>query len=502
MRTLRFRTALIWLSLVSVCAACATNPVTGKRELSFMSPERERALGAQEAEKVSAQIGLVDDAELVAYVDSIGQRLVGNVEKRLVEGVAPPTTEYHFAIADMPEPNAFALPGGWIYVSRGLLSIANSEDEVANVVGHEIGHVVARHSAQRYTRQVVTGVGSIAATIGAAVLLGGDAGQTVGQLSQALGAGLIASYGRDQERQSDEVGQALAADTGYDPAAIAEFFRALEREEIRLTGTKRLPSWLDSHPVTSERIASSTERAERLRVTPNPAVSKDPESFLVKLEGLLVGPNPAEGIFRGDRFLHPGFNFTMEFPAGWQQVNQKVAVLGVAPNQEAIVALEAQSGTDPRAAAAEFAQQAGITLQGGRELKIGGFAAYQAVAEVSTQNGARIAVDLTWIAHPQLMFRITGQTLAEKFRSFEPRFRATAESVRTLTRQERASITEKRIHLVRAKSGETLEALSRRTQNAWSVEETASANAISENAPLTGGRLVKITREVPIPVEN
>ena len=141
------------------------------------------------------------------------------------------------------------------------------------------------------------------------------------------------------------------------------------------------------------------------------------------------------------------------------------------------MALEAQSGTDPRAAAAEFAQQAGIALQGGRELKIGGFAAYQAVAEASTQNGARIAVDLTWIAHPQLMFRITGQSLAEKFRSFEPRFRATAESVRTLTRQERASITEKRIHLVRAKSGETLEALSRRTQNAWSVEETASANA-------------------------
>ena len=498
MRTLQSRSAIIWLSLISLCAACATNPVTGKRELSFMSPERERALGAQEAEKVAAQIGLVDDAELTAYVDSIGQRLVGNVHKRLVEGVAPPTEEYHFAVADMPEPNAFALPGGWIYVSRGLLSIANSEAEVANVVAHEIGHVVARHSAQRYTRQVVTGVGSVAATIGAAVLLGGDAGQTVGQLSQALGAGLIASYGRDQERQSDEVGQALAADTGYDPAAMAEFFRALEREEIRLTGTKRLPSWLDSHPVTSERIASSTERSSRLRVTPNPEVPKGPESFLAKLEGLLVGPNPAEGVFQDRRFLHPGFNFTMEFPEGWQLANQKVAVLGVAPNQEAIVALEGQPGTDPRAAAAEFAQKSGVTLQGGRELRIGGFDAYHAVAEASAQSGARIAVDLTWIAQPEVMFRITGQTLAENFRTFEPRFRATAESVRALTRTERASIKAKRIHLVRAKSGETLAALSRRTQNAWSVEETASANAISESARLTGGRLVKITREAPV----
>ena len=174
------------------------------------------------------------------------------------------TSSYRFHVADMPEPNAFALPGGYIYVSRGLLVIANSEAELANVIGHEIGHVAARHASQRETRSVGVGLLSALGTIVAGVAAGGQAAQAVSQLGQIAGAGLIASYGRDQERQADEVGQQLAAESGWDPGGgVTTSSSTLERQTTLEHG-ERLPSFLDSHPMTSERAQATAARARSL----------------------------------------------------------------------------------------------------------------------------------------------------------------------------------------------------------------------------------------------
>jgi predicted Zn-dependent protease len=487
--SLRLRFGRSGLVAALLLVACATNPVTGKQEFTLMSSEREAALGRQVAEQVAREIGLVEDPELAAYLDGLGQRLAAHSPRRDVV--------YRFAVADMPEPNAFALPGGWIYVSRGLLAIANSEAELANVVGHEIGHVAARHAAQRETR--ATGVGLLAAlgSVAAGAAGGQPAANAAAQLGQLAGAGYIASYGRDQERQADEVGQRIAADTGYDPAAMASFLGTLERESLLRSGGRPRPSFLDSHPVTGERVQATAARAAGLAVAPAPVEAVSREAFLDRLEGLLLGPDPAEGVFHGERFLHPGLGIALDFPAGWPTQNTRDAVGAGAPRQDAFLVLQAQGASeDPLRAAQRFSEAHRLPLGEGVRLRVGGWEAYRAWAEARS-GGSPVALELTWIAHPQLTLRLTAMASEPRFRVYSESFRAAARSLHPLTRAERAGIQERRLRVVRAREGEGLAGLSRRTGNAWSVAETAVANGLPQEVSLGAGERVKIAVEAP-----
>jgi len=482
------RRSILLLAGALAVNGCAINPVSGQPEISFMSVERENELGRQGAQEVEQTIGLVKTPALTAYVDELGQRLAQHSPRRDVR--------YRFAVADMPEPNAFALPGGYIYVSRGLLVIANSEAELANVIGHEIGHVAAKHASQRETRSVGVGVLSALGTIAAGAVAGGPAAQAVSQLGQIAGAGLIASYGRDQERQADEVGQKLAAESGWDPAAVSRFFTTLERQTTLEHG-ERLPSFFDSHPMTSERAQATAARARSLSVVPGPPIAKTQAEFLHKLDGLLIGPDPGQGVFRGSRFLHPGLGLALDFPEGWQTQNAADAVGAISPQRDALVVLETQGPPgDPRLAASKFSQASGITLQNTASGSQGGMQTFHGLVGRQTQNGP-VVYDLTWIAHPKLMLRLTGMTPQSRFQSQAGVFARVARSVSQLDASERASIRERRLRVVEARAGETLSALSSRTRNVWSLDETSIANGLSREPRLAGGQLVKIAVEVP-----
>ena len=285
------RSFVVFTSLFALACATVVNPVTGERELQGLSTPQEIELGKQASRQVAAEMGIYDDPELGRYVRQLGDRLARFSPRQ--------DLPYSFQIVKMKEVNAFALPGGHIYVSRGLLALANSEDELAGVIGHEIGHVAARHHAQRQTRATGVGLATVLGTLAAAALGGAEAAQSVGQLGQVAGAGFIASYGRDQERQSDDVGQRIAAEAGYDPAAIGDFLESLGREERLRTGRSRQPSFLDSHPSTPERVAATRERAQRLVRTNAAPIAPDDGAFLRRLEGLLVGEDPAEDCFAG-----------------------------------------------------------------------------------------------------------------------------------------------------------------------------------------------------------
>ncbi len=486
---LRRKIAVALVAFVAAALACVTNPVTGQREISLMSVEQERAAGAQAAKQVAEQIGLVEDPALDAYIDAIGQRLAQYSPRQDVT--------YQFAVADMAEPNAFALPGGWIYVSRGLLAISNSETELANVIGHEIAHVAARHSAQRQTRSVGVGLLSVLGAVVAGAAGGQQAAAQAMQLGQAVGAGLIASYGRSQENESDDIGQRLSAQAGWDPRGMASFLQTLQRESVLRTGQERMPSFLDSHPMTSDRVQATSARAGQLGYRPQPEIAGSHAAFLRRLSGLLLGSDPKEGIFRDELFLHPGLDFTLQFPSGWQTANQKAAVGAQAPNGGAQLVLRLAGPTgDPNQAAQQFVQQNQLRVLDQRSRRIGGLDALQLLGEAATQQGV-VTVLATFYAHPEAMFMLTGAAPQQAFAQFQDAMQRTASSFRGLTRAERGSITVQNLAIVQARRGESLAALSRRTGNAWTTEETAVANALAEGHVFRGGELVKIAEEKP-----
>jgi predicted Zn-dependent protease len=472
------------LAGAALLAGCARNPATGRPEVVFVSEAGERELGAEQARDIEEATGLVRDPELVAYVEAIGRRLVAQAPHR--------DLEYRFFVADMTEPNAFALPGGYIYVSRGLLALANAEDELAGVIGHEIAHVAARHAVQRVSRgaplAIVTGIAGAATGI---VLPG--LGRMVSGAGQLAGSVILAPYSRDQERQADELGQEMAARAGWDPAGLSALLTTLEREEaLQRKGPERR-SFLAGHPSTPERVGTTSARAHTLTRIAVAPIARDRAAFLARLEGLVIGPDPATGVFDGQRFLHPDLDFTILFPAGWKTENHGDFVAGREPKGEALVLLQlADEGNDPVAAARSFEKQSGGRLADAPEtVAVGGLRGAHATAVARTDDG-RVALDLTWIAYDGRIYLVTGMTAPRRAADYRAAFSTVARGFRSLTAAERAGISAARLRVRRAEAGETVAALAARAGGVWSADEVAIANALDTGARLEVGWLVKV----------
>jgi len=483
--------ALAWTLALATSCTTVVNPVTGRPELTTMSPQEEAQLGKQASAEVAQQMGFVDDARLEAYVAQLGAKLAPFSPRQDVR--------YEFHAVDMEETNAFALPGGYVYVSRGLLALANSEDELAGVMGHEIGHVAARHSAARQTRGQIAGIGAAIATLGAAILGGGELAQGVGQIVQTGAQGWLASYSRDQERQSDEIGQKLAAQAGYDPAALGRFLGALGRETELKLGNKREASFLDSHPTSAERERTALARAASLPRAAATPIAKDRSDFVRRTEGLLVGTDPSQGVFRDSLFLHPDLDLALKFPRDWKTQNSPEAVMAAPTQGGALIGLMAvpkSEGTDARSAARKLladAAQQGVPAEDGGQVRVGDARGYL-VRVLIKQNQL---VERTYFAHGGGLFALQAMALQAEWGSWSDAFARTQQSVRHLSDDDRALITETHLALVRANAGETLEQVSKRSDNVWSAAETALYNGLRGDERLAAGFLVKVGRERP-----
>jgi len=454
-----------------------------------MTTEREIALGRGAAQEVERELGLVRDPELVAYVRALGARLAALSPRK--------DLAYDFNVVDMPEANAFALPGGHIYVSRGLLAISNSEDELANVIGHEIGHVAARHHAQQQARQQQVGVLSVLGTLAAAALGGAEAAQSAGQLGQIAGAGFLAAYSRDQEREADEIGQTLAASSGWNPSGMAEFLATLERETQALPGQTRRPSFLDTHPATPERVESAWARARTLARAPRRPIARDRAAYLGKLDGLVVDEDPAGGLFDGAVFRQPELDFRITFPPEWRTANSQSSVGAVASDQSALIQLAlAGSGSDPRAAAQQALAKQDVPVVQHGPVSIGALRGYQVRLSQPSQQG-KIGGLFTWIAHGGQIYRIECVAAEARFARFAPLCESTTRSFRPLDDADRRQIQAHVLRIATVRAGETLAALGARTGNVWSPERTAVANSMATPSALPADRLLKIAVAVP-----
>ena len=451
------------LTLLAVGAgACSINPVSNLPEVTLLTVEQEKKLGAEEAKKVEQEMGLLDEPALTTYVDTLGQRLAKESPRQDVP--------YQFHVVDMIEPNAFALPGGYVYVTRGLLALVNTEDELAGVVGHEIGHVAARHTVQRVSRQgpfaLITNL--VSGVTGFFVPLVGDIVGGVGNFAQSL---VFSPYSRGQESEADKVGQEIAAKAGWDPVGLSDFLTTLGREEALLADGPRRPSFFDSHPATPDRVKHTTKHAKNLRQASREPISPSRDAFLAKLDGLVVGQRAANGIVQGQTYRHPDLNFFVQFPATWNVDNTPVQ-LASAPKEggKAVVLRAVAEGNDPLDGARALEKASKSSLPKTQTTTVNGLPAAR------TQVGdSRLKVDLTWIAYRGMIYQIAGIAETRAYESVRPVFQTVVESFRPLSPDERKGIREKRLRLVKAQAGETVEALTARTGSAWKPSQVIVA---------------------------
>jgi len=479
-----FLSGLLLASLQA--AACSINPVSGLPEVTLISVEQEKKIGEEEAKKVEAQMGLLKDEQFLPYLDALGQRLAKESPRQDVT--------YRFHLADMAEPNAFALPGGYVYVTRGLLALVNSEDELAGVVGHEIGHVAARHTVQKISKQgpfaVVFGIASgITGMVSPLVghIIGG-----VGDLTQGV---LFSPYSRSQETEADRVGQEMSAHAGWDPASLSVFLNTLGREVELMSKEPRKPSFFDSHPATPDRVAKTAAHAKELTRVVQAPISATNEAFLVRLDGMVYGQRAANGVFDGRTFLHPDMNFFLEFPEKWNNDNTPERIVSAAPNGDAAVVVGAVAeGSDPLEGARQLEKKAKIDVVSKAEkTTINQLPA----AFTRVKANGDVTLHITWIAHGGLIYQVVGMAPTRNFESLQALFWSGAHSFGPLSASERAGVKEKRIRLVKAQAGESIETLAARTNSAWKKEQIAVVNNLAVGDQLKEGRLIKVAIAEP-----
>ena len=477
--TMRCRATFLCLLLLQ--SACSINPVSGRREVVLMSEEEEQEIDQREAERVEEILGLVQAPELAAYVEELGQAMAAHAPRRKLD--------YHFGIVEMEPPNAFALPGGHVYVSRGLLVHSNSEAELANVLGHEIGHVAARHAAQRDMRAKTVGLATVLGAVGA-VFAGGD-GRAVAA-TQMLGAGMLSAYTREQEREADRIALDLSVSVGIDPMGMSDFLRTLDKTVRLEQGFSRETGFLDTHPATPERVAEATTRAVVSRWTPELEIAGTRAAYLAMLDGLAVGKPSSEGVFREGRFLHPDLGISLAFPHGWLVDNQRSRVIAFGPERDAVVLLELQGpGMDPMAAAERYAREERLRLGKAKSVRIGPLEAVRVQGKVPTPGGV-FEMEITFVAHGGHVYRLSGGAREGRFGRYAGVFRGSARSFRSIRPSEAALIDEVRLRIATVRPGEDLAAVSQRTGNTWDLNRTVVVNGLTLGDPIPAGTLLKV----------
>lgn len=316
----------IIVSAVIFLYQCAVNPVTGRKEIMLMSEAHEIKTGAQVHQGILQTYGIYNDPELNKYIARLGQRMAPLTHR--------PNLKYHFYVLDTPVENAFAAPGGYIYITRGLLAMMNSEAELATIIGHELGHVNARHSARSFTRQILFTLGLVVASeLSEDIKKVAPAAMVATQL-------LFLKYSRSDEYQADSLGVEYARKLSYSPPQMINFFRSIQRL-VKIKGGHQIPNFLSTHPLTEKRI----ERAQGLFIPTDNKLAVKRREFINRTNGLVYGMNPRQGYVEGSRFYHPEMAFSFAIPSKWKVQNTPKQVTLASPKGDAVIMFLARNSS-------------------------------------------------------------------------------------------------------------------------------------------------------------
>ena len=467
-------------ALAVTLAACATNPATGKKEFSLMSEAQEVQLGQEMDVQVKREMGIYEDANLQRYVSEVGLRLARASER--------PNLPWEFTVVDEPAVNAFALPGGKIYLTRGILPFLNDEEQMAGVLGHEIGHVTARHSAQQYTKATSAGVGLALLSIFVP-----EARPIQGVAETALGV-LFLKHGRDDELQADRLGAQYSAKTGWDPRGVAGMLRTLQRLDVASGSRKGVPNWLSTHPAPGDRV----ERVLAF-INENPTAvgtsggrRTDESAYLRHMDGIIFGDSPSDGMVRGNSFVHPVLRLSLAFPQGWEVQNSAQQVVAKSPKADQFMLLQLvpnASGSLQQIAQGTMANAGFRQLQGERAT-LNGLDAYVGTYQGAMEGLGNVVTVAAHIVHDRNVYLFAGLAPPNQFQSAQAQFANSIRSFRELSRSEAESIRPNRVDLYTVRSGDTWEALAQRTGGAIKASTLAILNDYEPNeAPRPGDRI-------------
>ena len=464
--------------LLTFLAACATNPVTGRREVSFMSEAQEISIANEADPQIKAEMGVYNDPELQQYVSELGWQMAKISERA--------NLPWRFTVVDVPVVNAFAVPGGGIYITRGILPFLNSEAELAGVMGHEIGHVTARHSAQQYTRQIGGTIGLVALSIFV------PAARPFSNLGgQALGV-LYLRYGRDDEVQADELGARYESTLGWDPGGVPAFLSTLGRLD-EATGNRRgIPNWLSTHPEPLARVADIQPTVEQLKAG-RTDLATNRDAFLERIDGIIYGDNPEQGIVRGNTFLHPVLRFGIDFPPGWEVINSPQQVVASAPGADVFMVLELveqPQGRDLQQVALNSMRNAGFSPVEGAPATIGELEAFVGVYQGTIDGMGRVTARAAHIAYDRSVYLVVGIVASEAFQQVDGAFSSSIRSFRTMSDAEAEAIHPNRVDLYVVREGDTWASIAERGGGVIKPATLAVMNGSApDSLPQPGARI-------------
>ena len=463
-------------------AGCAMNAATGGPQLALFSEEQEIEMGRESDPKIVASMGLYSDESLQDYAQDLGGALAEDSER--------PHLPWTFRVLDEPVINAFALPGGYVYVTRGILPYLDSEAELAGVLGHEIGHVTARHSVEQISRTALAQIGPNLAGI-----LGPRVQGAVGLVLAPLQL-FDLKFSRDDEREADALGVRYMIRQGYEPRELGEVMAMLAAVSAA-EGGGRIPEWLSTHPTPENREENIREAAANTIITADPP-RVGTEDYLPHLEGLVFGEDPREGFFQENRFFHPGMAFEIALPEGWEAKNLKQSLEGLSPGEDALLVLTLIEGSDPSAGLTAFASKEGVQTSRTFRDPINGIPAAitDFVYEVEGSTGQG---QVGFLYHGGGLFQILGLGAPATWGQNEAAVNRAIRSFRAVTDPEILNVQPARIRLVTVPRAMSLEAILRQEGALSEIEHVRRLNRLEGTPTLAEGRVLKIPSGARIP---
>ena len=472
------------LVAAAIVAGCATNPVTGRRELSLMSEAQEISMGRELDAQVRREMGVYENEDLQRYVRELGDALARRSQR--------PHLPWSFAVVDSPAVNAFALPGGFIYVTRGLLAHLDNEAQLVGVLGHEIGHVTARHSAQQYTR-------SMGASIG--VLIGSIFVPEVRPFTDLAQSGLgvlFLKFGRDDELQADALGAEYAPGGGWEPEEVPKFLTTLARI-AEATDRNGVPNWLQTHPQPENRATRVSETVAKVRAQKTAGEWRvDRDGYLARIDGLVFGDNPEDGIVRGNAFLHPPLRFAIEFPSGWEITNSDEQVVAQEPGNKVYMVLRTIEQARGQQAALDRVAQDHMRRSGYKQTDaqmstVNGLQALLGSYEGNASGIGRVMARGAHVPLAREIFFVGGIAPPDLFPRVSPDFDRAIQTFRQMSQAEADAIEPNLLDLYTVREGDTWQSIAQRAGGGFvSATTLAVINGHAIDAQPRPGERIKI----------